>query len=174
MQRILDLGSFLSFSIWYHIFLKTYHATATQFKPKKSILHKNKNKIVSHKKITKIQRLRAGYKHVLFLPDYVLVPKQSSNHARNLPVRELCIWITIVNNICTGICRSHVIIFIFYCLVRAGRVIVPGTGRYVPVVTAKANQSICTAGIRRRHVIIFVFYRLVLCYEFPNISARYL
>ena len=27
------------------------------------------------------------------------------------------IWTTIVNGICTGICCSHVIIFVFYCLV---------------------------------------------------------
>ena len=106
------------------IFLKKYHATATRFEPKKSILHKIKNKIVSPKSITKIQRLRAGYKHVLFLPDYryMLVPNQSSNHGRNL--RELCKWTTIVNSICTGICCSHVITFVFYCLRRAGRVIV--------------------------------------------------
>ena len=32
------------------IFLKKYHVTATRFKPKKSILHKNKNEIVSPKK----------------------------------------------------------------------------------------------------------------------------
>ena len=108
---IFDLVSF---------FLKKYHVTATRFKPKKSILHKYKNKIVSPKSITKIRRLRAGYKHVLFLPDYqcIMVPSQSSNHARNL--RELCIWTAIVNCICTGICCSHVIIFVFYCLVRAG------------------------------------------------------
>ena len=62
---IFDLVSF---------FLKKYHVTATRFKPKKSILHKNKNEIVSPKSITKIQRLRAGYNHVHippgFPPDY--------------------------------------------------------------------------------------------------------
>ena len=57
---IFDLVSF---------FWKKYRVTATRFKTKKSILHKNENKIVSPKSITKIQRLRAGYKHVLFLPD---------------------------------------------------------------------------------------------------------
>jgi hypothetical protein len=54
-----------------------------------------------------------------------MVPNQSSNHARNQ--RELCIWTTIVNGICTGICCSHVIIFVFYCLVRAGQVIIECT-----------------------------------------------
>ena len=150
---IFDLVSF---------FLKKYHVTATRFKPKKSILHKNKNEIVSPKSITKIQRLRAGYKHVLFLPDYryIMVPNQSSNHARNL--RELCIWTTIVNCIWTCICCSHVIIFVFYCLVRAGRVIVECTG------SDSQSQSICTASICRSHVIIFVFYCLVPCHEFPD------
>ncbi len=142
-------------------FLKKYHVTDTRFKPKKSILHKNKNEFVSPKSITKIQRLRAGYKHVLFLPDYryIMIPNQSSNHARNL--RELCKWTTIVNCICTCICCSHVIIFVFYCLVRAGRVIVECTG------SNSHSQSICTASICRSHVIIFVFYCLVLSHEFP-------
>ena len=92
---------------------------------------------------------------------YVMIPNQSSNHARNL--RELCIWTTIVNGIWTCICCSHVIIFVFYCLVRAGRVIVVEcTG------SDSQSQSICTASICRSHVIIFVFYCLVPCHEFPD------
>ena len=67
----------------YHFqFGKKYHAKAIRFKSKKSILHKNKNKIVSSKSITKFQRLRAGYKHHnIFCVYYVDVNKSTALQA---------------------------------------------------------------------------------------------
>ena len=75
MQHCLSLTQSVPKGRSYHFrfgifFLKKYHVTATPFKPKKSILHKNKNEIVSPKSITKIQRLRAGYNHVHIPPGF--------------------------------------------------------------------------------------------------------
>ena len=54
------------------------------YKPKKSILHKNKNKIVSPKSVTKIQRLRACYNHVHTPPGFPL------DYFDNFPVLKPC------------------------------------------------------------------------------------
>ena len=44
-----------------------------------------------------------------------------------------------VNSICTAVCRIHVIIFVFYRLVRAGVIVDTGSD--------SRCQSICTASI---------------------------
>ena len=126
LPRVDYVGLFLSFSIWYLYFLKKYHATATRFKTKKSILHKNKNKNFITKKYQENSTVM-GWLQTCAFPSRLPVRTGYQTSTQTMQERnlcKLCKWTTIVNSICTGICHSHVIIFVLYCLVCAGRVIV--------------------------------------------------